>query len=194
MFGSLLDRFRRARAPAAPPAPDVIPIRPVPTMPQPPQSGASGWVDEQAGLPRGIRNRNPGNLRPGDQWVGLALAQSDASFLQFGEHLYGLRALMIVLLNYHRKHGLDTVGEIIARWAPPSENNTRAYADQVAARLGVAVDQEINPQKRDVLIGLARAIVRHENGRPPEGSPADWYGQDLYDRAADLALAQGRAV
>ena len=169
-WSRLASRFRRA------------PDTPAPEKP------AGNWLDEQGKLPRGIRNRNPGNIRHGSQWVGLAPEQPDAAFATFTDHVFGLRALMVVLLTYYRRHKLDTVREIIGRWAPPVENDTGAYVDQVAKRLGVGPDEIVNPERRETLIGLARAIVRHENGKPPSGAPADWYAADVYDRAADLAL------
>jgi hypothetical protein len=183
-FRAIVDRARASRAPAPPrPSPDDV------IVPAPAPAPKGNWLDEHVGtLPRGIRNKNPGNLRRSDPWVGLAADQSDPEFCRFDDHVFGLRALMIVLLTYSRRHKIDSVREVIARWAPPNENNTAAYVAQVAARLSTGPDDEINIEKRSTLIALTRAIVRHENGRPPDGAPSDWYSQDLYDRAADLAF------
>ena len=65
--------------------------------------------------PRGIRNNNPGNLRQGDDWQGLADPQIDKEFCVFQSSLWGIRALARVLLNYQRKHQLHTVTQIISR-------------------------------------------------------------------------------
>lgn len=111
---------------------------------------------------RGIRNNNPGNIRKSaDKWQGLSPEQTDAAFFQFVAPQWGVRALGKVLLNYRRKYGLATVRDIINRWAPPVENDTSAYVNFVARRLGVAPDAIIDVDAR--LPELAAAIIRHEN-------------------------------
>ena len=72
-------------------------------------------------LPRGIRNRNPGNIRKsGDRWKGLAPLQSDPAFFIFETPLWGIRAMATILRNYQRRHGLKSLVQIIGRWAPPT--------------------------------------------------------------------------
>lgn len=112
---------------------------------------------------RGIRNNNPGNLRHGPQWQGLAIHQPDNAFSTFVSMEYGIRALLLNLRGYFLVHELSTVREIINRWAPPSENDTRAYVAQVARALGVGPDDRLEPTPQ-TLEALARAIARHENG------------------------------
>ena len=116
-------------------------------------------------IPRGIRNNNPGNIRHGNDWKGLAEEQPDPAFCTFVSPEYGLRAIVVILRNYDRKHGLRTVREFINRWAPPNENDTTGYAEHVARRLGVPVDEEIDVN--DYMTGLVKAIVLHENGQQP---------------------------
>lgn len=116
-------------------------------------------------IPRGIRNNNPGNIRHGDKWAGLSATQPDAAFCSFISPEYGIRALARVLLNYERKHGLNTVRGIITRWAPPNENDTTAYVNAVARKLGVAPDTRIDVAT--VLPALVPAIIAHENGQQP---------------------------
>ena len=115
--------------------------------------------------PRGIRNKNPGNIRlSGDDWQGLSALQTDPAFFQFSEMRYGVRALAKLLLNYQSKYGLNTVAGIISRYAPDSENNTHAYIQSVSR------DMQIDPYEpfnvRDRLPDLVAAIVKHENGQP----------------------------
>ena len=121
---------------------------------------------------RGIRNRNPGNLDfnprsfARDPWVGeLGLERhSHPRFTTFDTDQHGIRALCKVLLTYHRKRkaadgsAIDTVQEIIDRWAPPSENNTNAYAAMVRKALGVEQSEEIDIDDPEVLLRLASAI------------------------------------
>ncbi len=114
---------------------------------------------------RGIRNNNAGNIRHGDDWRGMADQQSDRSFITFQSPEWGIRAMGKILMNYQRKHGLNTVAGIIDRWAPPFENNTGAYVNHVAKLLGVTPDQPI--EVRDHLMPLTQAIIKHENGVQP---------------------------
>ena len=78
-------------------------------------------------LPRGIRNKNPGNIKLGTDWDGLAAEQTDPTFCIFDEAVMGIRALQRILLTYRFTHKKATIDEIIYRWAPPSENSTSCF-------------------------------------------------------------------
>lgn len=114
---------------------------------------------------RGIRNNNPGNIRHGDNWQGMADVQTDASFIQFVNPEYGIRAMTKILLTYNDRYGLNTVRGIISRWAPPVENDTESYINSVASRLDVYPDDVINV--RAYMPDLVEAIIYHENGIQP---------------------------
>jgi len=113
---------------------------------------------------RGERNNNPGNIRHGSNWQGLADKQPDASFCTFNDATFGIRALARVLLVYRAK-GYDTVRSIVDRWAPPSENNTGAYVATVAATMKVDPDTHLDVGEYSQMYPLVDAIIRHENGR-----------------------------
>lgn len=116
-------------------------------------------------IPRGIKNRNPGNIRRSrDRWRGLAAVQSDPDFFVFETPHWGLRALAKILLTYRARYGLGSVRELIGRWAPPNENDTAAYVTAVARHLGIKPDADV---PLDLWPSLVTAIVRHENGRQP---------------------------
>lgn len=134
----------------------------------PPRAGGGGasasWEPAQ---PRGIRNRNPGNIRGSKvAWKGET-GRDSQDFCIFVSPHYGLRAIAKLLITYRFQHGLDCVEEIIGRWAPRSENNTRAYIDAVARELGVPPMMTLDMLAPDVLARFIAAIVRHENGRQP---------------------------
>lgn len=132
--------------------------------------------------PRGIRNNNPGNIRWGDDWKGLVPKEqrTDKSFCQFITPEYGIRAMIVILRNYQRKHGLNTISGIINRWAPTNENNTQAYIDSVAKSTGVTPDQFVHTDDSRFMMKLLQAIIRHENGEQP-------YGVDVFVKALELA-------
>lgn len=130
--------------------------------------------------PRGIRNNNPGNIdRNQIKWEGMAAEQSDPRFVVFATPEHGIRALAKVLLAYQRKHGLNTVAEIIGRWAPPVENDTGAYAAHVAAKIGVGVTDRIDLSRAAVLAGLVISIIAHENANYAYPEPIVLAGIDL---------------
>ncbi|TLI63226.1 structural protein [Escherichia sp. E1130] len=131
---------------------------------------------------RGIRNNNPGNIRWGDEWKGLVpeTQRTDKSFCQFKSAEYGIRAMIIILRNYQRKHGLCTISDIINRWAPTNENDTQAYINSVAKATGVDPDQRIDTSDSRFMMKLLQAIIQHENGDQP-------YSFDVFVKAIDLA-------
>lgn len=145
--------------------------------------------------PRGIRNFNPGNIRhaKGVRWQGMAGAQSDTNFVQFNGPRWGIRAIARVLITYQDKRlaadgsRIDSVREIIERWAPASENNTDAYALTVARALGIDPDyQGLDVYNFDTMRALVLAIIRHENGLGPLPG-GQWYGESVV--VDGLALA-----
>ena len=132
-------------------------------------------------LPRGIRNNNPGNIRHGSNWQGLNpnSRNIDPAFCVFTSSVYGIRALAKVLINYKKIHGLNTVRQIISRYAPPNENQTTAYIQSVAKQLEVAPDAVIDIEERGILTVFIKAIIRMENGIQPYSDPTIQQGIDL---------------
>ena len=118
-------------------------------------------------MTRGLRNNNPGNIRIGDNWQGMSDTQRDDEFVTFESPVWGFRALARVLKNYQARHGLDTVREIIYRWAPPNENDSESYVRSVAARTGFGPDEKLDLNDDVTLLSLAKAITHHENGMQP---------------------------
>ena len=120
-------------------------------------------------LPRGIRNNNPLNIRRTgkDQWKELSKTQSDRSFCQFETLEWGWRAAFYLLTRtYYHKYRLYTIRGIVSRWAPSSENDTRAYIENVSRLTGISPDEPLGiPSEqpaRWMMVGVAMAI--QENG------------------------------
>jgi hypothetical protein len=139
-------------------------------------------------IPRGLRNRNPGNIRrSGIDWRGLSPEQPDPEFCTFESDVFGLRAMARILLNYQRRHRLMTLRSILQRWAPPAENDTNAYVDHVASQIGVAADAWLDLEDVAMLTKLITAMVRHENnGQQPYTIPLI---RDAVAMAQDKATA-----
>ena len=124
--------------------------------------------------PRGIRNNNPLNIRHSpSRWQGMAVEQTDPSFVQFRSMAYGYRAACKLLQSYwlrFRKEGKPfTVRTIISRWAPPEDNNdTESYIRSVLL-IGGLGGQEIlfppdNPLGYERLERLLIAMTCVESG------------------------------
>ena len=132
---------------------------------------------------RGIRNNNPGNIRIGINWLGRVVPGKDLSFVEFKSMPYGVRALYIDLINKH-KSGLRTIRDIIYKYAPPTENLTNAYIASVAQSMKLGANTLFAPTAKN-FTALAKAIVKHENGKDANMVLAS-------DYAAGLALARMR--
>ena len=120
----------------------------------------------QTGLPRGLRNNNPGNLiLTTIAWQGkIPNAQNtDKKFEQFKNLAYGTRAMLIDLIGDIEKKKLNTVSKLIHEYAPAFENNTAAYINTVAKAAGLTATQTFAPTK-EILKKLVTAMVQVENG------------------------------
>ena len=149
--------------------------------------------------PRGIRNNTPGNLDfikaafGRDPWVGEAGPETlstgrEGRFTTFDSPEHGIRALSKVLLTYCRLRKaadgspIDTVQEILNRWAPPHENDTTSYARHVRAQLDLEEGELVDITDVDVLEDLVTSIIAHENGQQP-------YSEEVIAEGVRLALA-----
>lgn len=123
--------------------------------------------------PRGIRNRNPGNVKRGpDSWRGLSptAEQTDPVFWRFIAPEYGIRVIAYLLLGYQSKKGKRSIRQLISEtggWAPTgsADKNPAEYSDYVARAAGVGVDQALNlASDPETLRRIVVAIIAFENG------------------------------
>lgn len=107
-------------------------------------------------LPRGLRNNNPLNIRhSSDRWRGMRVKQTDPAFVQFTSMAMGYRAAWRVLYSYHlrfqREQQPFTPRNIIHRWAPPTENDSRAYLRAVCLLTGLGGNEGLPwPQETEL--------------------------------------------
>lgn len=131
-------------------------------------------------LPRGIRNNNPGNIEYNFKkpvaWQNLADPPHDGRFCRFRTPPDGIRAICRTLITYQDKRRandgskIDTVREVIDRWAPPVENDTSAYVQAVRKAMQLdepEVDEELDVHEYSCMKPLVKAIIKHENGMQP---------------------------
>ena len=124
---------------------------------------------------RGQRNNNPHNIRrTADRWEGVRIEQTDPSFVQFATMAYGYRAAWKTLESYwkhfHAKRQAFNVKNIIARWAPPAENDTQTYIRTVLKLSGLGGNENLPQPSRGVDISrlerLLTAMTTVECGIP----------------------------
>jgi hypothetical protein len=117
--------------------------------------------------PRGLRNRNPGNLRASTPpWLGVIA--TDDGYAIFDTLRHGLRACALQLLAYQDRHGIRTVRAAITRWAPPADHNPTAdYIATVCRALACEPDTHLDFHDPYLLRSLVKAIGSYENGREP---------------------------
>jgi hypothetical protein len=118
-------------------------------------------------MSRGLSLNNPGNVRISSaHWLGKVTPSRDPDFETFDTPEHGLRVIARILLTYFEDYNLNTINDIIAKWAPASENDADAYIDDVSDRTGFDSDQVLTPDA-PTLSALVSAIVWHENGQNP---------------------------
>ncbi|SPZ24454.1 Uncharacterised protein [Providencia rettgeri] len=140
-------------------------------------------------VPRGIRNNNPGNIdyNPRNPWRGeLAFDPSiEPRHSRFEKPEYGIRALFKLLRTYSTYAGkqgvgcgkIDTVEEIIERWAPAKDrNNTEGYINRVCKETGFGRHDCLDVYDKETAFKIAKAIVHVENGQQP-------YSDELFENA-----------
>lgn len=127
-------------------------------------SAASGA--STAGLPRGVRNNNPGNLNFAGQPGATLESGPGARFASFQTMGEGIQQLSRQLGLYAIR-GNDTISGIINTYAPSKDNNnTGAYIRDVAGQTGMDPNAHLNLADPAVMQSLIRAIINHEgNGK-----------------------------
>jgi hypothetical protein len=106
----------------------------------------------QPKTPAPIRTNNPGALMPGGKLA------------EYGSMEEGLAALDKNLKGYKRK-GINTLEGVISTWAPPNENDTKAYIAHVARVTGLDPKQSIDLDSPLVRQQLTAGIIQMESGR-----------------------------
>jgi hypothetical protein len=143
--------------------------------------GIKGIVDQELGLrppgspplpstvrnaPMGVRFNNPGNL----EYRGQAGAvrgggtPEERRFAAFRTPQEGLDAMARQLeLGFGR--GQKTIESLVERYAPPEENDTAAYINDVARQMHVSSRAGLNLSDPAVLTSLMNSMIAHEQGQ-----------------------------
>lgn len=119
--------------------------------------------------PRGVRNRNEGNLKDGPfarrqpGYVG-----AEGGFAMFDTADNGNRAQEALLANNYIGAGFTTPRAIVDRYAPVGPENSQEsvdnYVAHISRRLGIGENDNVSPQQ---VTTLAQAMREFENGSVP---------------------------
>lgn len=110
---------------------------------------------------RARKNKNPLNVKAlsgADKWHGQ-IGRDDQGHAIFSTWEHGMRAAALVLKNYHRRHGIETVEGIVRRFA---EGNQEQYIKFLCNRLNVKPNEKIDVVRR--MPEILRAMARFEAG------------------------------
>lgn len=113
---------------------------------------------------RGIRNRNPFNIRRGSKWKGLCDKQTDDQFCQFEQISYAVRAFLILMRTYVTKRNVRTLRQFVNRYAPASDgNNVETYCAYVLndLRTRMHFDVPLDVPFLDVVFCSKAALKRY---------------------------------
>lgn len=116
----------------------------------------------QSKTPIGITLNNWGNVRVSKQpWKGK-IPQTQYAFEKFERPVDGIR-VMILLMRTYMKRGVNTLDKLIHTYAPPHENDTATYVDNVSKWAGVG---KYDPLKldQDTAFRITAAMVKQETG------------------------------
>lgn len=172
------------------------PRSPTPSYPRipgyEPSTAAAGPVGPTGPqLPRGLRNNNPGNIEDGPLAKSLpGYAGSDGRFAKFDTPDNGLNAMDALLTSYGRR-GLKTVGDVVGRWAPASDNNdVGAYARFVSPNGDPNAPVDLSdPAQRKQIVGRMAMYENGMHGGPPGGNGAAANGVPAAPSQAEIATA-----
>jgi hypothetical protein len=115
-------------------------------------------------LPRGLRDNNPGNIRPNPTYIWSGQTSSENNYCTFDSVENGIRAMAKDLKTKIVKHGWNTIAKYIPAYAPEEDNNnTAGYIARVSKLSGFAPDAPLTANY-DTLFRLVKAHINVEVG------------------------------
>lgn len=158
------------QTPAAAPDGSQAPTDPSAAGGQTPAAAAAGQPANA--LPS--RNNNPGDLRwdGKSQWQGMTGVDSNG-FVQFDSPANGERAARVNLANQQTLHGVNTLTDLVNKYAPPGDHNdTAGYIQSVAAQTGFSPTQTLDLHDKATQDKVLAAMFNVEGGGTPARVPA----------------------
>ena len=145
---------------------------------------ATGGVDNNPVL--SVRNNNPGNLRYSENltkpgYVLEGATKGDGGFAKFNTIEEGVEAMKKQLRLDLVKRGM-TLEEFLNKYAPPTENKTNVYINNIAKALNIDPEDKVSADKIDNLVA---AMIIQEGGK----EAIDYYKNALPETSVRNALS-----
>ena len=124
-----------------------------------------------------IERNNPTNIRfnNSNQWRGK-MGDDGSGFETFEDNAHAFRATALTLHTYNKLY-FDykmTIPQMINRWAPPSENDTKSYIDHVLSVTGMSKDDIVDTKDDDMMLKIIKTMTKHEIGANNFNSYDEW--------------------
>lgn len=143
--------------------------------------GTAPKVEDKVLNTSGYKGCNPLNVRASsDKWKG-SIGSSDNGYVIFSTPMDGIRAAATVIKNYGTKYGINTVRDIVSRYAPASENPADDYIANVCKGTGYDPDEKLDTKNPEVLKKLVTAMMKQEIGDVP-------YSEETINEGVQRAL------
>lgn len=114
-----------------------------------------------------LKINNPGNIRISPTiYIGEIVPSANKSFKEFQSMQFGYRQMFVCINSYITKHKIDLLEDIIYRWQPPVENDSKIYVQFVCDKSGF--NRQTKFIKSDIkMIDLVYQMSWIENGVKP---------------------------
>lgn len=91
-----------------------------------------------------VGKNNPFNIRytKANRWLGQTGHTN--GFCDFSEMAFGIRAALYLFFKSYKRMKVVTVRDVITRFAPPSENDTKRYIEFVCTYTKLLPDDKID--------------------------------------------------
>ena len=97
------------------------------------------------------------NIRAtGTKWQGQTGQKK--GFCEFIDQEHCIRAWLVLMRTYRRKHGCNTIRTIVTRFAPPTENDTLLYIRQMVRWTSIGADAVLTGSFDYCFLGAAMAL------------------------------------
>lgn len=139
-------------------------------------------------LPLGIRQNNPGNIRPGAGFFGETGASG--GYAEFESEEAGLRALARLLNTYGSEYDINTIRGLVSRYAPKSDNpdSYENYIKYMSDQLGIGADEKFD------LVGRRAEVIPAIIGFEQGNEYASRYSPEMISGAISSAEEDDESV
>jgi hypothetical protein len=153
---------------------------------------------------RNWRNNNPGNIEYGKFSQSMGAIGTDGRFAVFPTIDAGHKAKEELLFGARSNYVNLSIADAITRYAPPTENNTRAYINAVTGAVGVndsTILAQLSSTDRSKFLdainkmeGFKEGKVVQANGGAVARGPKTGYAATLHGWEAVVPLPDGQSI